>query len=62
MSRTISDLGSLLALPAGAVVRSAAGTIACRDLDGRGGVFGSTLAFEWSKLALPVQVLWEGNS
>ena len=46
------------ALPAGVVVRSAAGTIACRHHSGRGLVFGDSWGFDWSALALPLTVLW----
>ncbi|MGE2733825.1 hypothetical protein [Mycolicibacterium vaccae] len=45
-------------VPRGSVVRSDAGTIACR-FDGRNGVvFGDDRPFPWHKLSLPVTVLW----
>lgn len=45
------------ALPAGTVVRSAAGTIACRHKSGVGVVFGDERPFDWSLLAAPLTVL-----
>lgn len=57
--RMIRTATELAAAPVGIVVRSHAGTIACRDADGNGGVFGSDLTFDWSLLALPAVVLWE---
>ena len=46
------------ALPAGVVVRSAGGTIACRHHSGMGVAFGDERLFSWSALALPLTVLW----
>ena len=46
------------ALPAGVVVRSAGGTIACRHHSGMGVAFGDERPFSWSALALPLTVLW----
>lgn len=49
-------------VPVGAVVRSSAGTIACR-FDGRNGVvFGDDRPFPWHKLALPAQLIWDPRS
>ncbi|PPG77515.1 hypothetical protein C5D98_15350 [Rathayibacter rathayi] len=45
-------------VPVGAVVRSPAGTIACRFDETNGIVFGDERPFLWSNLASPVQVLW----
>lgn len=45
-------------VPVGAVVRSPAGTIACRYDETTGIVFGDERPFAWSKLESPVQVLW----
>lgn len=48
-------------VPRGSVVRSDAGTIACR-FDGRNSVvFGDDRPFPWHKLALPAVVLWTPN-
>ena len=45
-------------VPARSIVRSDAGTIACR-FDGRNGVvFGDDRPFPWHNLALPAVVLW----
>lgn len=57
--RTIEDVESRDALPDGTVVRSSAGTIACRFDNGRGVMFGMSLPFPWKNLALPLTVLWE---
>ena len=47
------------ALPAGTVVRSASGTIACRFDTDHGTVFGDERPFTpWTRLQLPVTVLW----
>ena len=45
-------------VPVGAVVRSPAGTIACRYDEGVGIVFGDDRPFERGALASPVHILW----
>jgi len=45
-------------VPVGAIVRSPAGTIACRYDESVGTVFGDDRPFEWGALASPVHVLW----
>jgi len=58
--RIVSSVEELEALPVGAVVHSASGTIACRFDDYRGTVFGDDRAFgPWTRLALPATVLFE---
>lgn len=63
-ARTVTTAAELDALPRGAVVRSTAGTIACRWDRTRGVVFGDDRSFAWSKLALPADVLYlpDGDS
>jgi hypothetical protein len=61
--RTVEELD---ALPVGAVIRSIAGTIACRVEADQGTVFGDDRPFgPWNRLHLPITVLWvpvqEGN-
>ena len=56
--RAISTPAERAALPAGTVVRSASGTIACRHHDENVGVlFGMSTPFKWSDLSLPLTVL-----
>lgn len=52
------------ALPAGVVVRSAQGSVACRHHSGVGVVFGDERPFPWDSLALPLTVLYtpEGST
>ncbi|ANW63982.1 hypothetical protein BCA37_10585 [Mycobacterium sp. djl-10] len=45
----------------GSVVRSKAGTIACRFDALHGVVFGDDRPFQWRKLALPAQLIWENR-
>ena len=45
-------------VPDGSIVRSNAGTIACRFDYGAGVVFGDDRPFPWGSLDLPVTVLW----
>lgn len=45
-------------LPVGVVVRSAAGTIACRADESAGVVFGEERPFPWTSLMLPARVIW----
>ena len=47
------------AVPAMTVVRSGSGTIACRNHDGRGYIFGDHRSFPWDKLQLPARILWQ---
>lgn len=55
----IETAADLDRVPSGSVVRSSAGTIACR-FDGRNGVvFGDERPFPWHKLALPAEVIWD---
>ena len=49
---------ALKALPVEVVVRSAAGTIACRADECNGVVFGDDRPFHWTSLALPARVIW----
>ena len=55
---SVESAEQLNAVPRGAIVRSASGTIACRFDATRGVVFGDDRSFPWAKLALPVRVLW----
>lgn len=60
----VTTAAELEALPVGVVVRSSAGSIACR-WDGdptRGVIFGRSGSFPWSDLALPVTVLWRPDA
>lgn len=54
----IETADQLDAVPPGGVVRSDAGTIAARFDTTRGVVFGDDRPFEWSRLALPAELLW----
>ncbi|MBO9041492.1 hypothetical protein [Curtobacterium flaccumfaciens] len=57
--QAINSEEELEQLPAGVVVRSAAGTIACRHETGIGTTFGDERTFApWNRLELPVTVLW----
>lgn len=56
-AREITALDELLDLPVGTIVRSRAGTIACRFDLRRGVVFGDDRPFEWARLALPATVI-----
>jgi hypothetical protein len=58
-AHTITAAEQLDALPAGTVVRSAAGTIAARFDATRGVVFGDDRPFPWQRLELDALVLWE---
>lgn len=55
---TISTDEELDAVPVGAIVRSSAGTIACRFDSTHGVVFGDERPFPWRKLALDALLLW----
>lgn len=55
--RTVTTAAELDALPVGSVVRSSAGTIACKCEATRGIVFGDDRTFPWLKLATPATVL-----
>jgi len=56
---TLTTREELDALPAGTVVRSASGTIACRFDTDHGTVFGDERPFTpWTILQLPVTVIW----
>lgn len=58
-TRVVETVEELEALPVGAVVLSAGGTIACRFDDYRGTVFGDDRPFgPWTRLALPATVLF----
>ncbi|MEA5453280.1 hypothetical protein SPF06_00960 [Sinomonas sp. JGH33] len=57
--RTVTTAAELDALPVGSVVRSDAGTIACKCEATRGVVFGDDRSFPWLKLATPATVLHE---
>lgn len=58
---TITEAYALAEVPAGTVVRSAAGTIAAR-FDGYTGVmFGDDRGFPWRDLALPATILHWGT-
>lgn len=46
------------ALPAGIIVRSATGTIACRHFSGVGVIFGDERPFPWESLTLPLTVIY----
>ena len=46
------------ALPAGTVVLSSGGTIACRHVDLDGVLFGIAASFPWDRLQLPLTVLY----
>lgn len=55
---TITTVEDLDRVPSGAIVRSSAGSIACR-FDGRNGVvFGDDRPFPWHRLAFPAILLW----
>lgn len=56
--RTVTSAAELDALPVGAVVHSAAGTIAAKLDRTEGVVFGIHRSFQWSGLALPATVLF----
>lgn len=55
----VSSLEQLDALPIGVIVRSRAGSIACRYDSVHGVVFGDNRPFPWLTLSLPVTVLWQ---
>ena len=55
---TVEAVMSFDVIPRGAVVRSAAGTIACRYDERHGTVFGDERGFLWHELALPLTILW----
>jgi hypothetical protein len=61
-ARTVSTIEELGALPAGVIVHSADGTIACRHHSGVGVVFGDERPFRWDVLSLPLTVLFEGGA
>ena len=54
---TITTVEQLDRVPAGAIVQSAAGSIACRFDDRNGVVFGDDRPFPWHKLALPALLI-----
>lgn len=56
--RIVNTAAELDALPVGAVVHSAAGTIAAKLDRTEGVVFGIHRSFQWSGLALPATVLF----
>ncbi|MFJ1461807.1 hypothetical protein [Nocardia sp. N2S4-5] len=55
--RRIETAEELDAVPAGTVVRSAVGTVACRHHSGQGVLFGNGEPFDWALLQLPVIVI-----
>lgn len=57
--REVRTAAELDALRVGSVVRSSAGTIACKCEATRGVVFGDDRTFPWLKLAAPATVLHE---
>lgn len=57
-AQVITTLEGLREVPVGAIVRSAAGTIACRHSERYGVLFGDDRPFVWPVLGLPVTVLW----
>ncbi|MFN6543519.1 hypothetical protein [Mycolicibacterium nivoides] len=57
--RRVETAAELDALRVGTVIRSDAGTIACRSGLDHGVVFGDERQFRWRLLALPAIVLWE---
>lgn len=61
-SRTITTAEERDSLPAGTVLRSDAGTIACRFDERFGVIFGDERPFEWARLRLPAVVLDEADS
>ncbi len=54
----VETVQALKDLPVGVVVRSAAGTIACRADESAGVVFGDERSFPWTSLMLPARVIW----
>ena len=54
----VETVQALKDLPVGVVVRSAAGTIACRADECNGVVFGDERPFPWTSLMLPARVIW----
>ena len=54
----VETVQALKDLPVGVVVRSAAGTIACRADESAGVVFGDERPFPWTSLMLPARVIW----
>ena len=54
----VETVQALKDLPVGVVVRSAAGTIACRADESAGVVFGDDRPFPWTSLMLPARVVW----
>lgn len=54
----VETVQALKDLPVGVVVRSAAGTIACRADESAGVVFGDDRPFPWTSLMLPARVIW----
>lgn len=60
---TITTTDDLDALPAGTVVRSDTGTIACRFDTDHGVVLGDDRPFSpWTALQLPATILWDPRS
>ena len=57
MTITITSPQQRDELPAGVIVKSAAGTIACRHPSGVGVVFGDERPIDWARLALPITIL-----
>lgn len=57
MTITITSPQQRDELPAGVIVRSAAGSIACRHSSGVGVVFGDERPIDWARLALPITIL-----
>lgn len=57
MTITITSPRQRDQLPAGVIVKSADGTIACRHTSGVGVVFGDDRPFDWDRLALPITIL-----
>lgn len=56
---TVEDVQALKDLPVGVVVRSAAGTIACRADESNGIVVQSAAGtIGWTSLMLPARVIW----
>ncbi len=57
MTITITSPQQRDQLPAGVIVQSADGTIACRHTRGVGVVFGDERPFPWDRLSLPITIL-----
>ena len=58
----VETVEELEGLEVGVVVRSAAGTIACRADESNGVVFGDERPFPWTSLMLPARVIWRPHA